>query len=486
MHLSLAAMALALALVATVGCSAGFSRAVAVQDPRVTGPVTGPGRPADASTVPLVAAGYTEQEYLLRGTATSYVEVGTWTSGGRWSVRAAGHATYETRLLVRRPTDPARFNGTVVVEWLDAPGGRETDPEFLWAHAELVRDGFAWVGVTTGGIVGQPNTIPVLKAIDPARYAPLTYPGTDFVYSIYSQAAKALRHPNGVDPLGGLSPRQLIADGDSGGAHSLVTYSNAIQPMDRLFDGFLIHSRGSNAAPISHGHTTPGTVLTRTDLSVPVLTVESESDILDPGVPALDYFPVNQGDSSHFRLWELPGTSHADASILGLNEAANASPARVPCAFPPNAGQESDVMDTALSQLARWVRAGTPAMQAPRIEVTGSPAIVRDQYGNALGGIRTPALQVPTATLSGYGNRTVTGTLGPGGVVGNPCLLFGTTKPLPAAELTALYPTHAAYVAAVTRAANQDSAAGILQPADAARIIEAAASAPVPPGSTAR
>ena len=204
------------------------------------------------------------------------------------SSRTAGQARYETRILVRRPSDPARFNGTVVVEWLDAPGGVEGDPEFLWENAELLRAGFAWVGVTTDGTVGQPDSIPWLKLEDPSRYGVLMGPGNECGYSIYSQAAEALLHPDGTNPLGSLHPTALIADGDSGAAHPLVTYANAIQPVDRLFDGFLIHNRGSNSAAIGEGQPKPADARTRTDRGVPVLTVESESDVLDPGVPALD------------------------------------------------------------------------------------------------------------------------------------------------------------------------------------------------------
>ena len=453
-----------------------------VPSPLVTGPVGG--HPLTSSAVPLVLAGYVEQEFFLHGTATSYQPAGSWGSDGRWAVRPAGQASYETRILVRRPADPARFNGTVVVEWLDAPGGRDSDPEFLWESAELLRSGYAWVGVTTDGTVGQPASIPALKLQDPGRYGALTSPGTEYGDSIYSQAAKALLHPAGVNPLGPLHPRTLIADGDSGAAHSLVTYANAIQPADRLYSGFLIHSRGSNSAALAPGQPVPADVHIRADIGVPVLTVESESEILDPGVKSLDYYPATQPDSNDFRLWEIPGTSHVDETLLGLDggQAANAAPVSLDCALPVNDGQESYLMDTALAQLNGWVRDDIPATHAPRIEVQAGQ-IVRDQYGNALGGIRTPALQVPVATLSGYGNRSASGAALPGGVTSNPCELAGTSVPFSPQRLRALYPTHADYAEDVARAAAADAASGFLLPADARQISQAAQAAPVPPSA---
>jgi hypothetical protein len=59
----------------------------------------------------------------------------------------------------------------------------------------------------------------------------------------------------------------------------MVTYANAVQPLDRLFDGFLIHSRGAAGAPISQAPQAappmPALAGIWTDIGVPVLTVET-------------------------------------------------------------------------------------------------------------------------------------------------------------------------------------------------------------------
>jgi hypothetical protein len=57
-------------------------------------------------------------------------------------------ARYKTRLLVYRPSDPKKFNGTVVVEWLNESAGADTAPDWIGDHTELIRQGFAWVGVS--------------------------------------------------------------------------------------------------------------------------------------------------------------------------------------------------------------------------------------------------------------------------------------------------------------------------------------------------
>ena len=323
------------------------------------------------------------------------------------------------------------------------------------------------------GVSAQAVGVNALRAIDPSRYANLSHPGDTFSYDIFSQAARSLLNPDGVQPLGRLRPKALIGDGESQSALRMTTYANAIQPVDRLFDGFLIHSRSSDAAPISQApqvaQASPTIAEDRTDLGVPVLTVETETDLF---TAPLHYEQLDQPDSARFRLWELAGSSHVDANMIALSGVEVGRFLPLPpssCGLPPNADQENYLMDNALAQLDRWVRMGVPAVSAPRIEVDGS-TIVRDAAGNALGGVRSPIVQAPTASHSGTGNT--------GSSVA--CQLSGTTTPFTPPQLSARYPTHAVYVAEVGLAALADVARGYLLPADAADAIQAARSAPIP------
>jgi Alpha/beta hydrolase domain len=448
----------------------GPARGRGVPRPLVIGPITGGehGRPFTSSPLPLKPAGYVQQEFFIKGRATGYLPVGTWHSNGRWKARPAETAPYETRILVRRPANPAKFNGTVVVEWLNVSFGVDIDPDFLYESQELLRDGYAWVGVSA-----QQVGVDALKHWDPKRYHALHDPGDTFSYSIYSQAAESLLNPLGAHPLGSLRPRLLLADGESQSAFRMVTYANAIQPINHLFSGFLIHSRGATGAAISQSPQPapqmPAVGRIRSDLGVPTLTVETETDIVPAG---LDYLPATQADTQQFRLWEVPGTSHVDQTELGLasTEVLRDIPTypQLPCAQAPNNGQERYVMDAALAQLNHWARSGVPAVAAPLIKIHDGK-YVTDKYGNALGGVRTPAVQVPTATLTGLGN---TGS--------DPlCFLLGTTTPLTSSQLAKLYPNHAVYVLAVERAAAADVRAGYLLPADALQIDATAAASEI-------
>src|ERR1019366_7806247 len=191
---------------------------------------------------------------------------------------------YKTRMLVRHPSDPAKFNGTVLVEWLNVSGGVDDDPEFSFGHVELLRSGFAYVGVPAqaqgvigGGFsLGPAGSEPLVKW-DPARYGSLKHPGDNYSYDIFTQAADVVRHPGSVKPLGNLTPVRLIADGESQSAFRLVTYIDAIAPTQpAVFDGFFVHSRSGGAADlVTAGGTAnilggPSLALIRGDLTVPV------------------------------------------------------------------------------------------------------------------------------------------------------------------------------------------------------------------------
>ena len=91
-----------------------------------------------------------------------------------------------------------------------------------------------------------------------------------------------------------------------------------------------------------------------------------------------------------------------------------------------------------------------------------------DANGNARGGIRTPHVDAPIASLSGLGQ---TGS--------SFCFLFGTTAPFDATKLASLYPSHAAFVKAWNAATDRAVKAGFIVAADAKGIKAAAAQSTV-------
>ena len=503
-----AAVATVVALTALVGCSSDDSTASTgsstdggtatstssvpvmlpaadVSDPTVTGPITGGATGVPFSSMPMGMAeqyGYTEQEFFIAGSARSFVPSGELGADGHWTVAPSGTtAPYETRVLVRRPTDPAKFNGTVVVEWLNVSGGLEADPDFGLGHDELLRSGYAYavvsaqaVGVIGGaGLLPVPNFEPLpLVKVDPQRYGKLVHPGDDYSYDIFAQAAEALRHPTGLDPLAGLARRRILGAGESQSAFRMTTFANAIQPITHVFDGFLIHSRGSGGDVLNAAaKAEPASVaVIRSDLDVPVMQVETETDLF-----TLGFYPARQPDTDKVRTWEIAGASHADQSVLdyglasGKRSVPGASFDLAASCGPINTGPMTFVIRKAFDALNTWVKDGTAPSTAEPLQVEGGK-ISRDEHGNALGGIRTPAVDAPIVSLTGEGNSKP----------GIFCSVFGSTTPFDAATLTGLYPTHADYVTKVTGAAKAAVSAGHLLQADSDLIVADAQQAPIP------
>jgi hypothetical protein len=397
-----------------------------------------------AATGLTVPNGYVQHEYVASGTATAYTAQGALPTDGQWTFLPDTSAPYRTRILVRRPADAADFSGTVIIEWLNVSGGVDANPDYASLEEEITRRGHAWVGVSAQliGVVGGPVLVQTpgtqefvgkgLKAIDTPRYGSLEHPGDGYAFDIFTQVARAVR--KGA-PLGGAKPRIVLAAGESQSAIALTTYYNGVQPLTRMFDGFFIHSRAAVGLPlVAPGKSadlataianTPA--LLRGDLDAPIIELQAESDVI--GV--LNSYAVRQPDTDHFRLWEVAGTAHADAHLLG--EIAST----IDCGAPINDGPMHLVAKAALRALDTWVRTDEAPPTAPWLDVAteGSPAIRRDADGIALGGLRTPPVDVPVVVLSGVAGPTPSLL----------CLLLGSTKPLPEARLSALYPSRATY-----------------------------------------
>jgi hypothetical protein len=455
--------------------------------PSINGPITGPGSPSlESTTFSLAPFGYVEEEFFATGIATGYVSDVDLSADGKWAVSPRSTAGYTTRLLVRRPTARERFNGTVVVEWLNVSGGFDAAPDWTSTHTMLLRDGFVWIGVSAQyiGVSGGPplDRHLALKEVNPARYGPLFHPGDNYSYDMFSQAGLAVRR---LPPLllGGLRPRRVIAIGESQSAARLVTYIDAIHPLADVYDGFLVHSRGGGAAPLSAPQPTfdgPPLALIRDDIDVPVLPFQTETDVV-----AIGFFAARQPDGPNIRTWEVAGSAHVDTYMIVVGPTDHGSSAAdtthlppvqsilggtVACDLPINSGPQHYVLSAALRQLARWVRSGRGPASAPPLSVRpGFPPIIeRDPFGNAVGGIRTPQVDVPIAALSGIGQPA-----------GSACSRFGTTIAFDAAMIASLYPDHRSYVAAVNRATKRAVRRGVLLAMDAKAVRRAATSSSI-------
>lgn len=416
----------------------------------------------------LASLGYVEHEFLATGTATSYKVDGALTGDGRWVFAPDASAPYRTRVLVRAPANAAKFSGSVIVEWLNVSGGVDADPEWTSLEEEIVRAGDVWVGVSAqrigveGGpvLTKLPDTYPGadlqgkgLKAIDPARYGTLQHPGDGYASDIFTQAARAIRAGGG---LSGLHAQRVIAGGESQSAFALVSYYNGVQPLTKVFDGFFIHSRGAVGLPFASAGANAGIAnaingtptIFRTDQDAPVMDIQTETDVAG----FLNSYAAREPDSDRFRLWEVAGTAHADAHLIG------ATAKYIDCGLPINDGPMHIVAKAAWHALKSWLRSGTPPPTAPRLDVGPGPPlqVVRDADGIATGGIRTPPVDVPSEVLSGAAGPK------PSPI----CILSGSAAPLSAQRLAQRYSSPADYQGRYRAAADSAITAGFVLPED--------------------
>jgi len=441
-HLALALVALLLA-----ACSSGSSPATTDADastvpvPLIAGPIGNAGLKGHAlwdSWYDLSDLGYVEEEYFVSGTARNHAD-------------PAVEAAYTTRIIVRRPNDPARFNGTVLLDWVNVTAQFENAVDTVEAHELFHREGYAYVHVSAqaAGVCCIPLTP---KTWDPVRYAALSHPGDDYAFDMFSQIAQAMKHPPAVDPLAGLPVRRVIAIGQSQSGTRLRDYLIEVQPQARVIDAFLVHADGSGEKQYP------------ADPAVPTLQLLSEREAT-PDAPNV---------TRNYRLWEIAGAAHQDFwigvhQVQGQGPRATASAPQQPgdadAALHASAGNYGEQYDpgqfvcivegtqfplrysvmAAIHYLDRWLRTGTPPPSGPRFQFDEGGTLARDADGNALGGIRLPPIDVPVASYRS-----------------DLCNLGGITIPFTELQLQQRYPTHADYYCRMKAATQRSLADGFL------------------------
>lgn len=279
-------------------------------------------------------------------------------------------------------------------------------------------------------------------------------------WDMFSQLGALLRSNVAQNPLHSYKIKHLYGFGYSQSGGYLQTYINTFHPLDvqangkPLYDGYVI---GTFAGMIPINQCFPAlavsgaAALTATDprwfilnAGVPVMRMMSQSEYylaIAIRQPDSDTFPTM------FRYYEVAGASHATQAELDFGPAvadvlkANRPYPETGCYYglPRSLFPFGMLFDAVLTNLDLWVRKGVLPPHGDYIEVqanppAGYPPTLLDQFGNAVGGVRTPYVDVPISTW--FVNS-------PGDLI---CNLSGFTIPFSEATLQLLYPTHADYV----------------------------------------
>ena len=445
----------------------------------------------------LAARGYVEEEYIVRGKANVY----DWPDVGPAVVRTAD-APYVTRILVRKPISGRNFSGNVVVEPLNPSNLFDLNIGWGMMHRELLRNGDAWVGVTI-----KPISVEALKNFDARRYRSLSFANplplddpqncstlpsdsqrtteNGLAWDIMSQVGRLVRSKDARNPVRygvQADPTRVYGFGYSQTGGYMYDYINAVRPISTLprgrevYDGYIVAVAGgafAGAYPINQCVAAPPLDERRqfTNVGVPIIHVMSQSDYL-AGIAGrrLD----SDAPSDQFRHYEMAGAGHATPDELYFS----ARPADIVAAdraVPPQSCNEGPrsrfpsniFFDAILANLDSWVRDGTPPPHgSPIVVQQGAP--VTDEFGNVLGGLRSPYLDVPTSRWEG--NSTGASF----------CRIAGHEVPFQPEQLAALYSSHADYVSQVRVSVAELVAGGFITRYDGRALIREARAADVP------
>ena len=249
------------------------------------------------------------------------------------------------------------------------------------------------------------------------------------VWDIISQVGTWLQSDAASNPLvagkgkhRGSRVERAYGFGYSQTGSMLITYINAIQPRvvaaegKPIFDGYFVGVAGGRfigAAPLNQCTPVPPLGDPRRSIrnaGVPVIQMMSQSDYLT-GIASRG--PDGSTPPDLYRHYEMAGAGHATPDELFYSARSGGHPA-AGRAVPPmdcNEGPRSRFpsrifVDAALRNIDLWSRHGMPAPPGRDILVeNGQPVL--DEFGNVVGGLRSPYLDVPTSTWFGEQHRRV-------------------------------------------------------------------------------
>lgn len=462
-------------------------------------------RPDDAAGAPFVPGTrlvedlprpYVEEEFIVSGEADLYSYANDPPAGPTDLRTIETDVPWTTRLIVRRPADPRRFNGTVVVEWWNSTAGFDTAPAWDPSAEYFAREGVIYVGVTNsatslGFLVEGCRLLGFLPPSCGARYAALSLPENGLAYDMMTAIAEALRAGDVDGPIPpAYRVKRLFHVGESQQAGSVITYASAFHAPG-VNDGYFVQA-GINARRINFGpecgeegsppfpDCTPrlagADARVRTDLPVPVYQLITQTDFEALGFNVFG----RQPDTPTYRYYEVAGGSHNTVHVdVELIPAGVFGPAPIfledLCANPLNTTADGPVfvkfvLNALWERMEEQVRFGRRPPAGQQMDDVGG-VLERDALGNVTGGVRLPSMEAPRAVYasSNLPDPALPPLLQQIGLLA--CRLSGSVFPLDESTLDALYPRRFDYVKDVARATSELKRQGLILGSDAFTVI---------------
>lgn len=435
---------------------------------------------------------YTEEEYLVAGTADEWI----YDRAGQPVPGRAG-LDYTTRVLVRRPADIRDFSGIVVTE----PLHPQHDIALAWRsfHPWIMREGAAWMAVTQDAhAAGSMAT-----EYDPQRYGSLSIPVAGLRWEIVSDVLASLRTGHLAESAGTGSAECVVMSGWSAtGSFCRVFLGDRFHERlrqvygTRVVDGYLIciSSGGAGAAgypPLSDGVVPPLIDDPRRTIQghdVPVIELLSELES-ETHAPCLR--PDSDGRDDQYRLYQVAGTSHDSTgpeNVLtnGEQYRRKGLPVdRVQISEMPADGRIDFIGRAVLDALVQWIAGGRTPPRAGRFtfaaEAHEHPSRIelrRDDLGNVLGGVRSPWIDVPAARYVPHSSPRpgpwAPSAWAPMATAEQAAAMKGCMFSFSPEELSRLYGSFEDYRGAFARSCERLASQGLLLPPEMQELIDAA------------
>jgi hypothetical protein len=178
--------------------------------------------------------GYTEDEYIISGLSNTYSN-GDYLNYTEPLPLLLTNVPWTTRILIRRPIDITKFNGTIVVEHLNPTSNFDLDAVWGATSRTLMKYGLIYVGFTSKQAALNFNK---LYYRSKERYSTLSILDNSQVWEMGSALTSFFKqHNNPFNPLRQYGPNRIIFAGYSQSSGWMVTYANYFHKLNKLIDG---------------------------------------------------------------------------------------------------------------------------------------------------------------------------------------------------------------------------------------------------------
>lgn len=391
--------------------------------------------PGAGLSVSLARYGYIEEEYFVGGTASAYCHGAAGLEG------KTADLPYTTRIVIRRPADPAKFSGVIHFEPIHPT--QAFTGHWLVLNRYLMSRGDIYVAVgigdathgwsTSAGGVQRPRPIgahALAKWFEPERYAALFWPDEEGIrYEVMAQIGKKLRSPDADNPLRNLDVKAMLMGGYSYTGSLQRTFINEgfhdrfrLSGKRPIFDGYLIGVASAwnepGYLPLHNGEAMvpvgdPRRTLRKTDARVIEFLTQSEIELgRGPQAPDSDeriggHRLYEFGGLIHFAALADPLLSRAEEPVMaqlfakGYPRDLVLMDNQFGCPLPLSDLPQGSLVRGAVDNLRRWVLTGEAPPRARQVEWNGD-RVARDMVGNVVGGIRAAELDLPLARYGRY------------------------------------------------------------------------------------